>query len=214
VTVNGKITVWNVPLPESIDARILVDGKPLPTITVPRVWTYHKPRGEIVTRDDPRGRRTVWDSLPENLKGLFKIGRLDFQSEGLLLLTNCGHLARKLELPSTAVPRRYQVLTNGLLSEAAANELRKGVVVEGIQYRGMVFERGQQVRGGESEWVEVTLTEGKNREIRRLFDFFGVDVNRLKRVQHGPYRLDDLQPRAWRDAGPPDKKFAGPSPAR
>jgi pseudouridine synthase len=174
------VTTWNVPLPESGEGvRILVDGKLLPTIETPRIWTYHKPRGEIVTRDDPLRRRTVWDSLPGDLQGLFKIGRLDFQSEGLLLLTNCGHLARKLELPASAISRRYEVLTDGLLSEAAVTDLRRGVLVEGMQYRPMVLERGQLV-SRRREWVEVTLTEGKNREIRKLFDHFGVDVDRLK----------------------------------
>ncbi len=190
VSVNGK-TITSPALNVTADDRIVVDGKQVGAPDAPRLWLYHKPAGLVTTERDEKDRPTVFGSLPENMPRVMSVGRLDLNSEGLLLLTNDGEMKRKLELPSTGWLRRYRVRINGSVSEAKLDELRAGITVEGITYQPMVvtFDRQQ----GANAWLTVSLREGKNREIRRAMGEIGVTVNRLIRVSYGPFQLANLK---------------------
>ena len=190
VSVNGK-TITSPALNVTPDDRIVVDGKQVGAPDAPRLWLYHKPAGLVTTERDEKDRPTVFGSLPENMPRVMSVGRLDLNSEGLLLLTNDGEMKRKLELPSTGWLRRYRVRINGSVSEAKLDELRAGITVEGITYQPMVvtFDRQQ----GANAWLTVSLREGKNREIRRAMGEIGVTVNRLIRVSYGPFQLANLK---------------------
>ncbi|MEJ8561151.1 pseudouridine synthase [Yoonia sp. GPGPB17] len=190
VSVNGK-TITSPALNVTADDRIVVDGKQVGEPDPPRIWLYHKPAGLVTTERDEKDRPTVFASLPDNMPRVMSVGRLDLNSEGLLLLTNDGEVKRKLELPSTGWLRRYRVRINGSVSEAKLDELRAGITVEGIQYQPMVvtFDRQQ----GANAWLTVSLREGKNREIRRAMGAIGVTVNRLIRVSYGPFQLAALK---------------------
>jgi 23S rRNA pseudouridine2605 synthase len=170
--------------------RILVDGKPLPRAARTRVFRFHKPRGLVTTARDPQGRPTVFDALPKDLPRVISIGRLDINSEGLLLLTNDGDLARRLELPSTGWTRRYRVRLNGTVTDAALAQMGKGLTVDGVRYDKVkaVLDRKQ----GDNAWLTMALKEGKNREIRKLCEHFGWRVNRLIRIAYGPFQLGEL----------------------
>jgi 23S rRNA pseudouridine2605 synthase len=170
---------------------IVVDGKPLPAKEKTRLWRYHKPRGLLTAAKDPQGRPTVFQKLPDGLPRVVSVGRLDLNSEGLLLLTNDGELARKLELPATGWIRRYRVRVNGKVDPRKLNELAKGVTVEGVRYGPVHATLDRQQ--GDNAWLTMSLTEGKNREIRRLCDHFGWTVNRLIRVSYGPFQLGHLE---------------------
>ena len=171
--------------------RITVDGKPLSEPEPPRMWLYHKPTGLVTTTRDEKGRGTIYDDLPEDMPRVMSVGRLDLNSEGLLLLTNDGGIKRKLELPSTGWLRRYRVRINGSVSEPKLEQLRAGITVDGITYQPMIvtFDRQQ----GANAWLTVSLREGKNREIRRAMEAIGVTVNRLIRVSYGPFQLGSLK---------------------
>ena len=169
---------------------ITVDGKPLPARPYLRLWRYHKPAGLITTHSDPEGRPTVFERLPAELGRVVSVGRLDLTSEGLLLLTNLGALARRLELPATAWIRRYRVRVHGQVDEAALAALAKGVTVDGVRY-GSVRARVDSVKG-HNAWLTLSLTEGKNREVRRLLEHVGVTVTRLIRTGYGPFQLGNL----------------------
>jgi 23S rRNA pseudouridine2605 synthase len=171
--------------------RITVDGKPLPDKEKVRLWRYHKPRGLLTTAKDPQGRQTVFESLPPDLPRVVSIGRLDLNSEGLLLLTNDGELARRLELPATGWVRRYRVRVNGTVEVAHINALRKGITVEGIRYGSVQASLDRQQ--GDNAWLTMALTEGKNREIRKLCGHFGWSVSRLIRLSYGPFQLGNLE---------------------
>lgn len=171
---------------------ILVDGQPLPAPQQTRLWRFHKPKGVITTRKDPEGRPTVFDGLPKDLPRLEPVGRLDFNSEGLLLFTNDGELKRKLELPSTGWSRRYRVRVHGKVDPAQIKALEKGITVEGINY-GPIQARLEH-QAASNAWLAMTLREGKNREIRRICEHLGLVVNRLIRVSYGPFQLSDLEP--------------------
>jgi 23S rRNA pseudouridine2605 synthase len=171
---------------------IIVDGKALPAPERARVWRFHKPKGVITTRKDPEGRPTVFDGLPDDLPRLEPVGRLDFNSEGLLLFTNDGELKRKLELPSTGWSRRYRVRVHGKVDPAQIKELENGITVEGINY-GPIQARLEH-QAVSNAWIAMTLREGKNREIRRICEHLGLVVNRLIRVSYGPFQLGDLAP--------------------
>lgn len=190
VSVNGKL-IDSPALNVTPDDRIVVDGKTVGEPDAPRLWLYHKPAGLVTTERDEKDRPTVFASLPENLPRVMSVGRLDLNSEGLLLLTNDGEMKRKLELPSTGWLRRYRVRINGSVSEATLDRLRAGITVEGIQYQPMVvtFDRQQ----GANAWLTVSIREGKNREIRRAMQEVGVAVNRLIRVSYGPFQLANLK---------------------
>lgn len=169
---------------------IEVDGVPLRQKTAARLFLYHKPRGLVVTHRDPEGRPTVFETLPKDLPRLISVGRLDLNSEGLLLLTNDGELARTLEHPSTALVRRYRVRAFGQMNHHALEKARRGITIDGIRYRPMEIdiERAEQ----KNIWLQFALQEGKNREIRRICEFLGLKVNRLIRTQYGPYSLGKL----------------------
>jgi len=171
-------------------ATIRVDGKPLALAERPRLWRYHKPRGLICTHRDPAGRPTVFDRLPPDLPRVVSIGRLDLASEGLLLLTNDGALARKLEHPANGWVRRYRVRAFGAIDDAAIAALGAGITVEGVRYGPirLAIDRRQ----GDNIWLTVSLAEGKNREVRRALDHVGLTVNRLIRLAYGPFQLGQL----------------------
>jgi len=173
---------------------IVVDGKPLPAAEPVQLWRYHKKRGFVTTHRDPQERPTVFQSLPPELPRVISIGRLDFNTEGLLLLTNDGALARHLELPSTGWLRRYRVRAHGRVSQNALDGLKDGVTVEGIRYAG-IEGTVDSVQGANS-WLSLGLREGKNREVRKVLAHLGLRVNRLIRVSYGPFQLLDLPPGA------------------
>ncbi len=176
----------------SPDAPITVDGRALPRPARTRLWRYHKPRGVITTTRDPEGRPTLFDRLPPGLPRLQTVGRLDFNSEGLILLTNDGGLKRRLELPSAGWERCYRVRVRGRVEEAALAELAHGVTIDGVTY-GPVDARLER-QGTSNAWLTMTLTEGKNREVRRLCEHLGLQVNRLIRTSYGPFKLASLRP--------------------
>jgi len=191
VAVNGRVIdgpALNV-LPSD---RITVDGKPVAAPEPARLWLYYKPEGLVTSAADEQGRPTVFDRLPPDLPRVMSIGRLDLNSEGLLLLTNDGGLKRRLELPATGWMRKYRVRIKGNPTDAALEPLRAGLTVEGDRFQPMVvvIDRLQ----GANAWLTVVLREGKNREIRRAMLALGLTVNRLIRISYGPFRLGDLQP--------------------
>jgi len=169
---------------------ILVDGKPLAEPERTRLWRYHKPAGLVTTHKDPEGRPTVFQHLPDSMPRVISVGRLDLNSEGLLLLTNDGELARRLELPSNAWVRRYRVRVHGEVSADALARLEKGVTVEGVAYGAIKATLDRQQ--GANAWLTVSLQEGKNREIRKVMEHLGWPVTRLIRVAYGPFQLGTL----------------------
>jgi len=169
---------------------IEVDGKPLPAIQEPRLWRYHKPSGLVVTARDEKGRSTIFDRLPPELPRVISVGRLDLNSEGLLLLTNDGEIARKLELPSTGWTRTYRVRVRGRVDADRLASLADGITVDGIRYGPIRAHVDNQQ--ATNAWVTISLTEGKNREIRRVMDHLGYSVNRLIRTSFGPFQLLNL----------------------
>lgn len=190
VKVNG-VVLETPAFTVSSEDIILVDDKPIAQKQERRLWCYHKPTGLVTTHKDPQGRPTVFDSLPKYLPRVISVGRLDLNSEGLLLLTTDGGLARELEHPSKGWKRRYRVRIHGVLTPEMQKRLSKGITIQGIRYAPCetVVE---QVKGTNS-WISITLTEGKNREIRKLMAFFGLDVTRLIRVSYGPFQLGNLE---------------------
>lgn len=168
---------------------IAVDGKPVTPQADIRLWRYHKPAGLVTTHADPQNRPTVFASLPPSLPRLISVGRLDLNSEGLLLLTNHGGLARHLELPSSGWARTYRVRIRGLPDDATLRALRSGVTIDAMHYRPMEVRVDQ---AGTNSWLTVTLHEGKNREIRNVFAHFGHTVSRLIRIRYGPFQLGKL----------------------
>jgi 23S rRNA pseudouridine2605 synthase len=181
-------------------ARIAVDGQPLQAAERTRLWRYHKPAGLLTTHRDPRGRKTVFERLPPGMPRVVSVGRLDFNSEGLLLLTNDGALARRLELPATGWVRRYRVRVHGTVDPAALARLKKGVTVEGVAY-GPIDAALERVQGSNA-WLSVGLSEGKNREVRKIMAHLGLAVTRLIRVAYGPFQLGRLPPGAAEEVGP------------
>jgi 23S rRNA pseudouridine2605 synthase len=189
VTVNGRV-INSPALDVTVNDVITVDGKALPPRERTRLFMYHKPRGLMTTHADPEGRPTVFDNLPEGLPRLISIGRLDFNTEGLLLLTNDGGLARALELPDTGWLRRYRVRAHGEVTQAQLDELKKGIEVDGVKYGPIdaTLERDQ----GANVWLVFAIREGKNREVRNVLAHLGLEVNRLIRVSYGPFQLGEL----------------------
>ncbi|MGE0716591.1 MAG: pseudouridine synthase [Alphaproteobacteria bacterium] len=190
VAVNGKVLDTPAFVVGTGDA-IVVDGKPLPAAERTRLWRFHKPDGVVTTHRDPQGRSTLFDILPKDLPRVISIGRLDLNSEGLILLTNDGALARRLELPSTGWTRRYRVRVHGIVDPVRLQSLEKGVTVEGVAYGEIraVLDRQQ----GDNAWLTISLKEGKNREIRRVMEHLGYRTSRLIRVAYGPFQLGDLE---------------------
>ena len=176
------------------EARVTVDGRPVPAPEPTRLWRYHKPRGLICTRHDPQGRPTVFDSLPPGLPRVVSVGRLDVNSEGLLLLTNDGALARRLELPESAWLRRYRVRAFGRAEPERLAALAGGVTIDGVAY-GPIDATLDRQQGGNA-WLTVALREGKNREVRLVMEHLGLAANRLIRIAYGPFQLGNLAPGA------------------
>ncbi len=191
VTVNGKLLTTPAFEVGPRD-KIEVDGDPLPEAEGVRLWRYHKPRGLVTTHFDPEGRPTVFENLPDDLPRVISVGRLDYNTEGLLLLTNDGALARYMELPSTGWLRRYRVRARGRITQADLEKLKDGITIEGIAY-GPV-EATVDSQQGSNVWLTVGLREGKNREIRKIMGQLGLEVGRLIRVSFGPFQLLDLPP--------------------
>jgi len=189
VAVNGRI-INSPALDVTANDVVTVDGTPLPPRERTRLFLYHKPRGLMTTHADPEGRPTVFDNLPEGLPRLISVGRLDFNTEGLLLLTNDGGLARALELPETGWLRRYRVRAHGEVTQAQLDALKQGVEVDGVKYGPIeaTLERDQ----GANVWLVFAIREGKNREVRNVMAHLGLEVNRLIRISYGPFQLADL----------------------
>ncbi len=197
VSVNGVIldTPAFKTKPEDV---IMVDDKLLPEKEETRIWRYYKPTGLVTTSRDEKDRHTIFDDLPNDLPRVITVGRLDMNTEGLLLLTNDGELARHLELPSTAWTRRYKVRVHGHVNEQALKNLKKGIEIDGMRYNSIDAYVEGKPEGREegrrtNTWLSVTITEGKNREIRKVMEHLGLQVNRLIRLSYGPFQLGNLQ---------------------
>jgi 23S rRNA pseudouridine2605 synthase len=173
---------------------VTVDGKPVGAADRARLFRFHKPAGLLTAERDPKGRPTIYDALrnalPKGTPRLMPVGRLDLNTEGLLLLTNDGELKRAMELPANAVPRTYRARTYGEVSQAQLESLMDGITVEGVHYGPI--DANLERRTGRNQWIELTLTEGKNREVRRVLEHLGLQVSRLMRTAYGPFELGDL----------------------
>ena len=204
VALNGQ-PVKSPALNVDADALITVDGKPIPSAAPTKLWRYHKPAGLVTSHRDPEGRPTVFERLPPNMPRAISVGRLDINSEGLLLLTNDGALARQLELPSQGWVRRYRVRLFGNVTQADLNKLAKGVTIDGVRY-GPVTAELERTKTSNA-WAMVSLKEGKNREVKRLMEHLGLKVSRLIRVSFGPFHLghltegavDEIPGKVWRE---------------
>ncbi len=190
ISVNGKV-IDSPALNVTPADKVECDGKPVGPPEPVRLWLYHKPAGLVTTARDEKGRKTVFDALPTEMPRVMSIGRLDLNSEGLLLLTNDGAVKRRLELPATGWVRKYRVRVNGRPSDETLAPLRKGIAVEGERFQPLDVKIDRQQ--GANAWLSVALREGKNREIRRAMEAVGLSVNRLIRVSYGPFRLATLK---------------------
>lgn len=189
VKVNGEKI--NSPALNVSDEIITIDDKPLKNVEATRLFIYYKPVGLVTTHRDERGRDTVFENLPEGLPRVVSIGRLDLNSEGLLLLTNSGELAREFELPSSGFRRVYRVRVFGHVNIAELKKLKKGITIDGVSYAPIDIEFEKL---STNSWLKITLREGKNREIRKVLKHFGLEVNRLIRIEYGEYKLGNLKP--------------------
>lgn len=203
VAVNGRILDTPAVLVGK-DDLITVDGRLIDAPEATRVWRYHKPVGLLTTHRDPEGRPTVFENLPAGMPRVISVGRLDINSEGLLLLTNDGELARALELPSSAWVRRYRARARGKVSQAQLDALKDGVTVDGVHYGPIEarLDKAKEGAGGANLWITVAITEGKNREVRRVLESLGLHVNRLIRLAYGPFQLGTLESGAVEEVGP------------
>lgn len=190
ISVDGKV-IDSPALNVEPRARISVDGKPMAAPEPPRVWMYHKPTGLVTTDNDEKGRKTIYQDLPEDMPRVMSVGRLDLNSEGLILLTNDGALKRKLELPSTGWLRKYRVRINGRPTEETFEPLRRGLNLQGEIFQPMLVSIDRQQ--GANAWLTIGIREGKNREIRRAMEAIQLNVNRLIRVSYGPFQLGTLK---------------------
>ncbi|OHC75489.1 MAG: pseudouridine synthase [Rhodospirillales bacterium RIFCSPLOWO2_12_FULL_58_28] len=189
VTVDGK-KLDTPAVAVTSSNHVIVDGKSLPQATTARLWRYHKPPGLLTSHGDPQGRPTVFERIPKELGRVISVGRLDFNSEGLLLLTNDGGLARRLELPSTGWTRRYRVRVYGQFDEAALASLADGVAIDGVAY-GPIRAKLDS-RRKDNAWLTMSLNEGKNREVRKVLENMNLQVSRLIRIAYGPFQLGNL----------------------
>jgi len=169
---------------------VTVDGKPVKEPAPARLVRFHKPAGLLTAAHDPKGRKTIYDRLPKDLPRLMPVGRLDLNTEGLLLLTSDGELKRALELPATGIERSYRARAYGDVTQAQLEELIEGVVIDGVRYGAI--DANLERRTGANVWIELTLTEGKNREVRRVLEYLGLQVSRLIHTRYGPFHLADL----------------------
>ena len=206
VAVNGRILETPATL-VTRDDKITVDGKPISAAQATRVWRYNKPVGLLTSHNDPAGRPTVFDALPSGLPRVISVGRLDINTEGLLLLTNDGELSRALELPTTSLVRQYRARARGRVTQDDLDKLKDGVTVDGVRYgpieatidKAKVGEDGNQ---SANLWISVSITEGKNREVRKVLDSLGLSVNRLIRLAYGPFQLGTLAVGSVEEVGP------------
>ena len=178
---------------------VTVDGKPVTPAAATRLFRFYKPQATLTAANDPKGRATIYDRLPNGLPRLMPIGRLDFMTEGLLLLTNDGELKRQLELPRTGVVRTYRARAFGRVSQAQLERLAEGITIEGVHYGSI--NANLERRTGSNCWIEMSLTEGKNREVRRVLAHLGLQVSRLIRVAYGPFTTSGLEPGAVDEIG-------------
>jgi 23S rRNA pseudouridine2605 synthase len=191
VTVNGK-PITSPALNVLPSDKITVDGKPIGVAEPARLWLYYKPEGLVTSASDEKGRPTVFENLPEDMPRVMSVGRLDLNSEGLLLLTNDGELKRRLELPSTGWLRKYRVRVKGNPTDVDLEPLRRGITVDGERFQPMTVTMDRHQ--GANAWLTVGLREGRNREIRRAVNAINLTVNRLIRVSYGPFRLGEMEP--------------------
>lgn len=203
IALNGKILAQPAPLLKSLEG-LTCDGNPVAKPVSTRLYRFHKPAGCITAARDPKGRKTIYDLLPRDLPRLMPVGRLDYNTEGLLLLTNDGAFKRDLELPASGVERTYRARAFGDVSQTQLEELALGITIEGVTY-GKI-DANLERRTGRNQWVELTLTEGKNREVRKVLEHFGLQVSRLIRTRYGAFTLEDL-PMGGVDVVPRDELF-------
>ena len=203
VALNGRVLDTPAVKVEPGDV-LTVDGKVVGAAEPTRLWRFHKPVGLVTTHKDPKGRPTVFSALPEGLPRVISVGRLDLNSEGLLLLTNDGALSRALELPSTGWVRRYRARARGRITQEQLDALKQGVTVDGVHYGPIEarLDKAKEGPQGANLWITVALTEGKNREVRRVLDHLGLTVNRLIRLAYGPFALGTLAPGEVEEVGP------------
>lgn len=191
IAIDGDVLTTPATVVESLRG-VTVDGKPVRAAESTRLFRFYKPQGTITAANDPKGRPTIYDRLPNGLPRLMPVGRLDFMTEGLLLLTNDGELKRKLELPRSGVVRRYRARAFGPVTQADLDRLAEGITIEGIHYGSI--DANLERRTGRNCWIEMSLTEGKNREVRRVLAHLGLKVSRLIRTAYGPFDLAGLEP--------------------
>lgn len=191
VSVDGK-KITSPALNVTAANVIAVDGKPIAAAEETRVWRYHKKAGLLTTNKDPEGRETIFEKLPPELPRVVTVGRLDYNTEGLLLLTNDGELARHLELPANAWLRHYRVRVYGKINAKKLKELEDGVTIDGVKYDSVKVEVENEKEEGANQWLAVTIKEGKNREVRKIMEHVGLQVTRLIRVSFGPFQLGKL----------------------
>ncbi|WP_376788198.1 pseudouridine synthase [Phenylobacterium montanum] len=203
VALNGEVLTTPA-IKVGPDDLLTVDGAPVGEAEPTRVWRYHKPTGLVTTHKDPKGRPTVFEHLPEGLPRVISVGRLDLNSEGLLLLTNDGALARALEMPTNGLVRRYRARARGHTTQAKLDTLLNGITVEGVHYGPIEARLDKAKEGGTAAnlWITVTLTEGKNREVRKVLEALGLIVNRLIRLSYGPFQLGTLEAGEVEEVGP------------
>ena len=189
IALNGAVIETPATILASLTG-VTVDGRPVKAPEAARLFRFHKPTGVLTAERDPKGRRTIYDIIPKGLPRVIPVGRLDLNTEGLLLLTTDGELKRQLELPSTGVERSYRARTYGQVSQMQLEELMLGIEIDGIRYGSI--NANLERRTGANVWVEMRLTEGKNREVRRVLEHLGLRVSRLIRTHYGPFALGDL----------------------
>ena len=219
IRLNGR-TVTHPATFVSAGDVVQINGRVVDKPDRTRMWRYHKPEGLVTTHRDPEGRPTVFEKLKHQLPRVVSVGRLDLTSEGLLLLTNDGGLARQLELPSTGWLRRYRVRVFGVPNEGALRSLAHGVTVDGVRYGPI--EAGVDARKGDNTWLSISLREGRNREVRRVMAHLGLSVSRLIRVAYGPFQLgmlerggiEEIPARVLREQLPADAGAPPPLPRR
>ena len=189
IALNGQVIVQPAPLLTSLDG-LTGDGNPVAKPVSTRLYRFHKPAGCLTAARDPKGRKTIYDLLPKGLPRVMPVGRLDYNTEGLLLLTNDGEFKRQLELPASGVERTYRARAFGEISQEQLEELAMGIEIDGVRY-GKI-DANLERRTGRNQWIEMTLTEGKNREVRKVLEHFGLQVSRLIRTRYGEFTLEGL----------------------